>query len=75
MDRTVLPGNPAGEAADGVVDAVDPASMVLSQGSRVNKDNRDFPRRVDSRGRGGKAVDLEAVVLTGKNSAANITDQ
>jgi hypothetical protein len=75
VDRTVLPGNPAGEAAGGVVDAVDPASMVLSQGSRVSKDNRDFPRKVDSRDKAGKTVDLVADVRTGRNSAVNVTDQ
>ena len=75
MDRTVLPGNPAGKAADGVVDAVVPANMALSQGSRVSKDNKGFPRKVDSRARAGKAVDLAADVLTGKSSAVNVTDQ
>lgn len=37
MDRTVLPANPAGEAADGVAGAEDRASMALPRGS--NKDN------------------------------------
>ncbi len=43
MDRTVLPGNPAGEAADGVVGAEDLASTAdrparVSKG-RVNRDS------------------------------------
>lgn len=37
MDRTVLPGNPAGEAADGVVGAEDRASTADSP-HRVSKD-------------------------------------
>ena len=43
MDRTVPPENPEGEAADGVVDAVDRASMALSRikANRVNKVSRD----------------------------------
>ncbi len=39
MDRTVLPGNPVGEAADGVVGVEDRASMADSQVGRVNKDS------------------------------------
>lgn len=47
MDRTVLPGNPAGEAADGVVGAEDRASTALSQ----VKDSKDNSGRADNRPR------------------------
>lgn len=69
MDRTVLPGNPAGEAADGVAGAEDRPSTA---------DNR---RRVSSRGSGREAnrprvADRTAIMagpaaLTGKSSANN----
>jgi len=76
VDRTVPPVNPEGEAADGVVDAVDRANMALSRikASRVNRVSRassiHVPDRASTRrAREARAVDTaDPPVLTAKNN-------
>jgi hypothetical protein len=76
VDRTVPPVNPEGEAADGVVDAVDRANMALSRikASRVNRVSRassiHVPDRASTRrAREARAVDTaDPPVLTAKSN-------
>jgi hypothetical protein len=70
VDRTVLPGNPAGEAADGVVGAEDRARMALKQG----RGSRDNSGRADSRPRAADKIVAMAgrAVPIGKNSADSV---
>lgn len=67
MDRTVLPGNPAGEAADGAVGVEDRASMADSQAGKANQDSG----RGASRPRAAGRIAIMAGVPTGRNSAGN----
>lgn len=72
MDRTVLPGNPAGEAADGVAGAEDRASTALSL-VKDSRDNRDNNGRADSRPRAAdKTVAMaDRAVPIGRSSVGN----
>ncbi len=69
MDRTVLPGNPVGEAADGVVGAGDRASMADSQAGRVNKDSGREASRPRVAGR--TAIMAGRAAPIGRSSAGN----
>lgn len=71
MDRTVLPGNPAEEAAGGVVGAEDRARMAHSQGK--GKGSRDNSGRGDSRPRVADRIAAMAGqgALTDRNSAGS----
>ena len=71
MDRTVLPGNPAGEAADGAVGVEDRASTADSRAGRANKDSG----RGASRARVADRIAIMAGVPTGRNSAGNAWDR
>lgn len=67
MDRTVLPGNPAGEAADGVAGAEDRASTALP---RVSSRDKDSGREASRHRVADKIVATAGqAVPTGKNSA------
>ncbi len=67
MDRTVLPGNPAEEAADGVVGAEDRANTADSLG-RVSKDSGKGAIRPRAAARTAITAGSR-VALTGKSSA------
>jgi hypothetical protein len=71
VDRTVLPGNPAGEAADGAVGVEGRASMADSRAGRANKDNG----RGGSRPRVADRIAITGGVLTGRNSVGSAPDR
>ena len=68
MDRTVLPGNPGEEAADGVAGAGDRPRIAHSQGRVSSRDNSG---RVDSRPRVADRTVIKAAlgVHTDRSSA------
>ena len=68
MDRTVLPGNPGEEAADGVVGAEDRANTAGSL-HRVSKDSGKGAIRLKAAAR--TAIMAVRAGPTGRNSASN----
>ncbi len=70
MDRTVLPGNPGGEAADGVVGAEDRASTADSLG-RVNRDRDNGRVAIKPRAADRTAITVGQDARIGRSSGAS----